>query len=78
MRGSFFARTAWTGNAFRVNSRFVFLSLAFALFTASSIFAQDIRITEFEAINTSGIMDEDGSFQPWIELWNTSTTTERR
>jgi len=33
------------------------------------------RLTEFLAINTSGIKDEDGTRQPWIEIWNNSPTT---
>ena len=28
------------------------------------------RLTEFQAINTTGIVDEDGTPQPWIEIWN--------
>ena len=51
------------------------LQIAFALcfLAIGSVFA-DVRLTEFEATNTSGITDEDGTFQPWIEVWNTSTT----
>ncbi len=41
---------------------------------ASFARAQDVRITEFQAINTTGITDEDGTPQPWIEIWNPSTT----
>jgi hypothetical protein len=38
--------------------------------------AQEARITEFLALNTSGAKDEDGTYQGWIELWNPSTTTK--
>src|SRR5688572_27160538 len=33
-------------------------------------FAQDPRITEFLPVNTTGLQDQDGTFQPWIEIWN--------
>ena len=38
--------------------------------------AQDVRITEFLPVNTAGLKDEDATFQPWIEVWNPSTTTQ--
>jgi hypothetical protein len=40
----------------------------------SQAFAQDPRIHEFMASNISGIRDEDGTLQGWIEIWNPSTT----
>ena len=36
---------------------------------------QDVRISEFQAINVSDIVDEDNTHQGWIEIWNPSTTT---
>ena len=50
------------------------LLLIFTLLTATAR-AQDVRITEFETTNLSGIIDEDGTHQGWIEIWNPSTTT---
>ncbi|MCF7975121.1 MAG: CotH kinase family protein [Phycisphaerae bacterium] len=32
--------------------------------------AQDFVITEFAAVNTSGLQDEDGDFSDWIEIYN--------
>ena len=46
------------------------------IFVASSAWAQDIRITEFQAINITGATDENGTRQPWIEIWNPSPTTK--
>ena len=34
--------------------------------------SQDVRITEFMPVNTAGLQDEEGTFQPWIEIWNTN------
>ncbi|MEO7317980.1 MAG: CotH kinase family protein, partial [Chthoniobacteraceae bacterium] len=42
---------------------------------AAAARAQDVRITEFQAVNVSGIVDENNSQQGWIEIWNPSTTT---
>ena len=44
--------------------------LAFGL--GSAAHAQ--RLTEFLAINSTGIADEDGTRQPWVEIWNPSLT----
>ena len=33
------------------------------------------RLTEFLAVNTTGLKDEDGTFQPWVEIWNSNLTT---
>ena len=38
--------------------------------------AQDVRLTEFLPVNTAGLKDEDLTFQPWIEIWNTSTSVK--
>ncbi len=40
----------------------------------ASLRAQDVRISEFLASNVTGIKDEDGTFQGWIEIWNSSPT----
>ena len=50
--------------------------LILSIVIASGAFAQDVRITEFLPVNTTGLKDEDLSFQPWIEVWNTSTTAK--
>ena len=40
----------------------------------SAAHAQQPRLTEFLAVNTNGITDEDLSPQGWIEIWNPSLT----
>ena len=45
----------------------LFLVLIFTLLAAAAR-AQDIRITEFETRNVTGIVDEDGTHQGWIEI----------
>ena len=30
------------------------------------------RLTEFLAVNSTGLKDEDGTAQPWVEIWNQS------
>ena len=37
--------------------------------------AQDLRLSEFQTTNVTGIVDGDGTHQGWIEIWNPSTTT---
>jgi hypothetical protein len=37
--------------------------------------AENVVITEFVAGNSSGLADEDGSFEDWIEVFNPSTNT---
>ncbi|RYD33068.1 MAG: hypothetical protein EOP86_14245, partial [Verrucomicrobiaceae bacterium] len=37
--------------------------------------AQSPQINEFLAINTKGAVDEDGTVQPWIEIYNPNMTT---
>jgi hypothetical protein len=52
-------------------SGWLFLSIVQTSFfagMASSVHAQ--RLTEFLAINTLGKKDEDGTPQPWVEIWN--------
>ncbi len=44
-------------------------ALPFGAFAAFSI-------TEILPVNTEGLKDEDGTFQPWIELWNTDTANK--
>ena len=46
-----------------------FLMVTFCFFIGS-IYAQDIAINEFMSSNVSGITDEDGSFEDWIEIYN--------
>ena len=49
------------------------LALLLILFaTLASAHAQDPRITEFMPSNVTGIRDEDGTVQDWIEIWNPS------
>src|SRR5690606_32603019 len=38
----------------------------------SFVQAQDFAVTEFAASNSSGLADEDGDFNDWIEIYNAS------
>ncbi len=38
--------------------------------------AQNVRLTEFMVQNTSGITDEDGTYQGWIEIWNPNSAAK--
>ncbi len=49
-------------------SRTVILTLALWTSLAGTLPAQ--RLTEFLAVNTLGLKDEDLTAQPWIEIWN--------
>ena len=57
---------------FRIASLSLLLLLTFL---TAAVRAQDVRLTEFQATNVTGIVDEDGTRQGWIEVWNPSTTT---
>ncbi len=55
----------------------VLRAVFFLLVSISCACAQvDVRISEFLPVNTTGLKDEDATVQPWIELWNASTTTK--
>ncbi|MEM7392665.1 MAG: lamin tail domain-containing protein, partial [Verrucomicrobiota bacterium] len=43
-----------------------------ALFIPLHLHAQDLIISEFMAVNNSGLLDEDGDSSDWIELHNVS------
>jgi hypothetical protein len=49
--------------------RFLFISLC-AVLLSIGVHAQDVRISEFQASNITGIIDEDGDHSGWIEIWN--------
>jgi len=34
-----------------------------------------LRLTEILVVNQAGLADDDGTPQPWVEIWNTSSTT---
>lgn len=53
-----------------------YLTLVLILLSLTPLQAQTLRITEFLATNVNGIVDEDGTHQGWIEIWNTSPTTK--
>jgi hypothetical protein len=44
--------------------------LALITFTAAPVFSQNLVINEFMASNSATVMDEDGDFSDWIELYN--------
>src|SRR5215207_2736334 len=52
----------------------MYRTLLFLLALVLPSFAQDVRITEFLPVNTTGLQDQDATYQPWIELWNPGTT----
>jgi hypothetical protein len=45
-------------------------SFLLLLLSLTCALAQDVRITEFLPVNTTGLQDEDGTPQGWIEVWN--------
>ena len=49
--------------------------LAALLISLSATASAQVSITEFMASNSSTLTDENGSFQDWIELENTSATS---
>src|ERR1041384_7212689 len=51
------------------------LLLGFFAFTAGLHAADNVVITEFMAKNQTGIVDEDGSNEDWIEIYNNGTNT---
>ena len=46
------------------------ITACFALALPVMLQAQHVIITEFSAVNTTGLQDEDGDFSDWIELYN--------
>ncbi|MDX1284870.1 MAG: CotH kinase family protein, partial [Draconibacterium sp.] len=56
----------------KLNSFKIFTFLVF-LFPVQNLFSQDLVISEFLAINSSGIKDSDGDYSDWIELYNPSS-----
>ncbi|MFN0128389.1 MAG: CotH kinase family protein [Verrucomicrobiales bacterium] len=38
--------------------------------------AGQLRLTEIQVVNTTGATDEDGTVQPWVEIWNSSQTAK--
>ena len=59
-----------------VRSCLVVLTFVFQLHFAGSLLAQDnVRISEFMAVNAGPLADENGDFSDWIELHNAGTNT---
>ena len=53
-----------------------YLLLLCALLAATPLRAADnVILTEFVASNGTGLLDEDGSHQDWIEIYNAGTNT---
>lgn len=61
----------------RLTSASGFLAAAMSLwvFSLATSHAQSPQINEFLAVNTKGALDEDGTVQPWIEVYNPNLTT---
>ena len=51
----------------------ILLAVAVLLFSLSWAAAQSVIISEFQASNQNGIVDEDGDTSDWIELYNNDT-----
>nr|HPR33836.1 lamin tail domain-containing protein [Prolixibacteraceae bacterium] len=49
--------------------------LSFCLLSFHLIYAQNVRINEFMALNQTVLADEDGEYSDWIELYNPGQTT---
>ena len=54
--------------------RQVYTLLVLMLITSTKLFSQEIRINEIVAENESTLVDEDGDFSDWIELYNAGAT----
>ena len=54
-----------------------YLVFLFGLFLCMKALSQDstLRINEFMAINSTTLMDEDGDFSDWIEIYNPTDST---
>ena len=53
------------------------VAAALAAFFALALFTQAaFVITEILPVNSAGLKDEDGTFQPWIEIWNTDAVSK--
>ncbi len=53
-----------------------FLIFLLLCITGSRLAAQNVRLTEFMAINVTGAKDEDGTEQGWIEIWNPNSAAK--
>jgi hypothetical protein len=54
----------------RIQRTALTFALLFSLFVGSA--TAQVRIAEFLVVNTNGILDQDSSPQPWVEIWNTN------
>ena len=57
----------------KLNLRVLFILFWFLISISERVSAQ-IVINEFMSDNTTAIVDQDGDFSDWIELYNTSST----
>src|SRR5689334_7803377 len=64
-----FVPPAWPRSLFRCFPIVIFLILIQMQAKAASVI-----ISEFMAANTSGLVDEDGDFSDWIELYNPTSS----
>ena len=51
----------------------ILLAVAVLFLSLSWAAAQSVIISEFQASNQNGIVDEDGDTSDWIELYNNDT-----
>lgn len=58
----------------RLRAIVALLSLALGCVSTPWLSAADLRINEFLAANRGGLADEDGEYEDWIEIENTSAT----
>lgn len=40
----------------------------------AGVASAQLRLSEIQVVNTTGLSDEDATPQPWIEIWNANTT----
>ena len=52
------------------------ITLLAAVLSAPAVSRAAFIISEILPVNTTGLKDEDGTFQPWIEIWNTDPTNK--
>src|SRR6185369_5457639 len=55
--------------------RFLCALAVWVLVGATALAVEEVRISEFMAVNDRSLVDEDGDFSDWIELHNAGSST---
>lgn len=50
--------------------------VVFGVLGLSQAAVAQLRLTEIQVVSVAGLRDEDGTAQPWVEIWNPSQTTK--